>query len=528
MGNRFSKIFPDALDNAMVLFFTPKGNYGDLFNEDGTVAAHYSYLAICKYFDDNSFYLFMCNEDFEVETDAVFDTIDECMRAKKGNDGGEIRWVNKSDEVYSHYLLSVEVTFFSGGRTKLPSSGYRPDAVFEGHDESDQWGIFLSNLNADSFDKPVPAIMNFSLQTYHYHQVRIGQRFEMREGPKVTGEGRIVEFSIDLIPTKRFSHITYGRLLSDDLPEAVYTCPACRKKGFAFDQDHPETNKSECCRICGLPSFFFKHKKNWKLWKESWKENGAKPVFELPLSERIDYVDTICDCEYCKEYVIPSDDDIRNKRLDKRIFSDNQRKLPFVKDDRKLTITNDKGEKWEFPYETNKILELDNDKRYVMLIEECGYARLLASDYLAVRSSPRLSYPGLTSEAFGFVGVFDPDCVFEDIEGTVYTAKVRLGKGEYVFKDDEFHKRVVRLCGRIKEFISTLPEGDRRKGMHQIMILDLESLDRNGDPTRYMPNNLIWVIDKENSLPPEKRYLSDELVKDLSEVVEEYKSLKRI
>ena len=163
-----------------------------------------------------------------------------------------------------------------------------------------------------------------------------------------------------------------------------------------------------------------------------------------------------------------------------------------------------------------------------MLIEECGYARLLASDYLAVRSSPRLSYPGLTSEAFGFVGVFDPDCVFEDIEGTVYTAKVRLGKGEYVFKDDEFHKRVVRLCGRIKEFISTLPEGDRRKGMHQIMILDLESLDRNGDPTRYMPNNLIWVIDKENSLPPEKRYLSDELVKELSKVVEEYKSLKRI
>ena len=528
MGNRFSKIFPDALDNAMVLFFTPKGNYGDLFNEDGTVAARYSYLAICKYYDDNSFYLFMCSEDFEVETDEVFDTIDECMRAKKGNDGGEIRWVNKSDEVYSHYLLSVEVTFFSGGRTKLPSSGYRPDAVFEGHDESDQWGIFLSNLNADSFDKPVPAIMNFSLQTYHYHQVRIGQRFEMREGPKVTGEGRIVEFSIDLIPTKRFSHRTYGRLLSDDLPEAVYTCPACGKKGFAFDQDLPETNKSECCRICGLPSFFFKHKKNWKLWKESWKENGAKPVFELPLSERIDYVDTICDCEYCKEYVIPSDDDIRNKCMDKRIFSDNQRKLPFVKDDSKLTITNDKGEKWEFPYETNKILELDNDKRYVMLIEECGYARLLASDYLAVRSSPRLSYPGLTSEAFGFVGVFDPDCVFEDIEGTVYTAKVRLGKGEYVFKDDEFHKRVVRLCGRIKEFISTLPEGDRRKGMHQIMILDLESLDRNGDPTRYMPNNLIWVIDKENSLPPEKRYLSDELVKELSEVVEEYKSLKRI
>ena len=528
MSNRFSRIFPDTLDNAMVLFFTPKGNYGEMFNDDGTIAAHYSYLAICKYFNDNSFYLFMCNEDFEVETDAVFDTIDECMRAKKGNDGGEIRWVNKSDEVYSHYLLSVEVTFFSGGRTKLPSSGYRPDAVFEGHDESDQWGIFLSNLNADAFDKPVPAIMNFSLQTYHYHQVRAGQRFEMREGPKVTGEGRIVEFSIDLIPTKRFSHRFYGMLLSDDLPEAVYTCPACGKKGFAFDQDHPETNKSECCRICGLPSYFFKHKKIWQLWKESWRENGAKSVFELPLSERIDYVDTICDCEYRKEYVIPSEDDIKNKRLDKRIFSDNQRKLPFVKDDSKLTITNDKGEKWEFPYETNKILELDNDKRYVMLIEECGYARLLASDYLAVRSSPRLSYPGLTSEAFGFVGVFDPVCVFEDIEGTIYTAAVRPGKGECVFEDDEFHKKVVTLCGKIEVAMTTFPEKSRGRFIHQFMISELKGLDRSGDPSRNKAEIFAEALDKEKSLPTEKRLLSDELLEELTEILEEYKALKRV
>ena len=62
-------------------------------------------------------------------------------------------------------------------------------------------------------------------------------------------------------------------------------------------------------------------------------------------------------------------------------------------------------------------------------IEECGYARLLASDYLAVRESPRLSYPGLTPDVFGFVGVFEPDCVFEDIEGTIYTATVRRKNG---------------------------------------------------------------------------------------------------
>ena len=43
MNNHSKEAFPDYLDNAKVLYFTPKGNYGDLFNEDGTVAAHYSY-----------------------------------------------------------------------------------------------------------------------------------------------------------------------------------------------------------------------------------------------------------------------------------------------------------------------------------------------------------------------------------------------------------------------------------------------------------------------------------------------------
>ena len=533
MSNRFSKIFPDTLDNAMVLFFTPKGNYGELLNDDGTVAAHYSYLAICKYDGDNSFYLFMCNENFEVETDEVFDTIDECMRAKSGsNDGGKISWVNKSDEIYSHYRLSVEVTFFSGQRTNLPSAGYRPDAVFEGHDDSDQWGIFFRDLNADAFDKPVPATVKFSLQTCHFHQVRVGQRFEMREGPKVVGKGRIVGFTIDLRPTRHLGYSFYEMLLSDDLPEPVYTCPACRKKGFGFDHEHPDPkvsgNTMECCRVCGMLSMMYRNRKEIKLWKESWKENGAKTVFDMPISERVDYVDMLYDCVYRKEYVIPTEDDVKNKHVDKRIFSNRKVKLPFVKDESKLTITNDKGEKWEFPYETNKILELDNDKRYVMLIEECGYARLLASDYLSVRESPRLWYPGLTHEFFGFIGVFYPDCVFEDIEGTVYTATVRLGKGEHCFKDDEFHKKVVTLCGKIEEAMTTFPETSRGRFIHQFMISELKGLDRSGDPSRNKAEIFAEALDKEKSLPTEKRLLSDELLEELTEILEEYKALKRV
>ena len=44
MNNQPKETFPDYLDNAKVLFFTPKGNYGDLYYDDGTIVAHFTYL----------------------------------------------------------------------------------------------------------------------------------------------------------------------------------------------------------------------------------------------------------------------------------------------------------------------------------------------------------------------------------------------------------------------------------------------------------------------------------------------------
>ena len=101
MSDKFPDSFPDTLDNAKVLFYTPKGNYGDLFNDDGTIAAHFSYLAICKYDGDSGFYLFKCNENYEVETDNLFDSINDCMEARMigGYDTREIAWISKTDEV---------------------------------------------------------------------------------------------------------------------------------------------------------------------------------------------------------------------------------------------------------------------------------------------------------------------------------------------------------------------------------------------------------------------------------------------
>ena len=101
MSDKSTESFPDTLDNAQVLFYTPKGDYGKLLYDDGTIVAHFAYLAICKYPGDSGFYLFMCNENYEVETDDLYNSINECMEAKSvGNtDSEEISWISKTDEV---------------------------------------------------------------------------------------------------------------------------------------------------------------------------------------------------------------------------------------------------------------------------------------------------------------------------------------------------------------------------------------------------------------------------------------------
>ena len=78
MNNQPKEAFPDYLDNAKVLYFTPKGNYGDLYYDDGTIAAHFTYMAICKY--------------------EKSDVIEQCMGVKSvgDNDEGDVLWIEKS------------------------------------------------------------------------------------------------------------------------------------------------------------------------------------------------------------------------------------------------------------------------------------------------------------------------------------------------------------------------------------------------------------------------------------------------
>ena len=165
-----------------------------------------------------------------------------------------------------------------------------------------------------------------------------------------------------------------------------------------------------------------------------------------------------------------------------------------------------------------------------MLIEERGYARLLASDFLAVRESPRMSYPGLTRVFFEFIGLFEPECIMEDRDGNVYTAEVARYKGEYIFEEDEFHSRVVDMCGKAQKILDALPSDPElfqvRNRLKMCVISTLKQLDRRGDPSRFMPPYIFTDLYQHRDILTGD--LGDDLAEEFFSILEAYKTLKRI
>lgn len=87
----------------------------------------------------------------------------------------------------------AEIVFYSGQRKSLPANGYRPDAIFSGSE--DYWGITFIDLNANQFDTPIPAIIEFTFQDNHYQEIVQGQSFKIMEGPHQVGEGKVLSIS---------------------------------------------------------------------------------------------------------------------------------------------------------------------------------------------------------------------------------------------------------------------------------------------------------------------------------------------
>ncbi len=89
-------MFPSELDGAVVLFYTPKGDYGTIKYTNGEIADYYRYFAICKYANDDNCYLFCCNENYDVVSDWLEDCIDDCMTAAASLYKGNLIWQKMS------------------------------------------------------------------------------------------------------------------------------------------------------------------------------------------------------------------------------------------------------------------------------------------------------------------------------------------------------------------------------------------------------------------------------------------------
>lgn len=88
-------MFPEKLDNANVLYYTPKDNYGYIYYDNGEIADHINYLAICKYANQKEeCYLFKCDENYEVVGDSLWSSIEECMKVANSSYGGNIIWID--------------------------------------------------------------------------------------------------------------------------------------------------------------------------------------------------------------------------------------------------------------------------------------------------------------------------------------------------------------------------------------------------------------------------------------------------
>lgn len=85
--------FPKVLDNACVLYYTPQACYGTVYYSTGEIAEHICYLAICKYENDASYYLFGCNSYQEIVSDSPWESVEEYMRVAENSYHCAISWI---------------------------------------------------------------------------------------------------------------------------------------------------------------------------------------------------------------------------------------------------------------------------------------------------------------------------------------------------------------------------------------------------------------------------------------------------
>ena len=73
-----SYTFPKELDGAKILYYTDRGTFDPVYYVGGAIAHNVVYLAICKYDNDDAYYVFHCDESLEVVADDSFESKETC------------------------------------------------------------------------------------------------------------------------------------------------------------------------------------------------------------------------------------------------------------------------------------------------------------------------------------------------------------------------------------------------------------------------------------------------------------------
>lgn len=75
-----SRSFPRELDGANVLYYTDRGDFVPVYYAGGGICRKVFYLAVCKYQNDDCFYIIHLDEGMEAVADSCFESFDACKK----------------------------------------------------------------------------------------------------------------------------------------------------------------------------------------------------------------------------------------------------------------------------------------------------------------------------------------------------------------------------------------------------------------------------------------------------------------
>jgi len=223
--------------------------------------------------------------------------------------------------------------------------------------------------------------------------------------------------------------MNYELLLKDFNYPIKYMCPVCNTVGLAFrHNDERKKIPWNICHTCGYVCGFKRSYRDERKWLASWKENGSIRIYDLPLNERCDAYIKIQNTYYKKKYVILSKEQIQNKDLDEKVFT--QHGLKKVKREKKLVIDCDGKKTLLMNYETNVLFYIYTNEGYITLIEDHKTPLLLVSDFFScsgedVSNPIRQSYIGLIPDLFYGAYMIDDICVLRDNIGHIYKIRIQ-------------------------------------------------------------------------------------------------------